>query len=292
VKTMARLIDYRADGYSQSGEQGIILRIFEVLGLKSGLCCEFGAWDGIYLSNTRALMDRGWRGLMIEADEARFTDLRKTYPAGSHAICVNALVDAGTRSLAKVASAAGITDRFEFVSIDVDGADYDIFAAFFEFSPPPLVVCVEVHPCHHPDDTDYIDPSIAAAGPGQPLGLFASTARRMGYRLVCFLGANAFFIHADADLEADIPPLTPMEAWLQNLEIVRASPFAREFLYLANIGMQQPSYRFNNPLMSARGLGIGSARALQLRSGAVLRRWMRTIAYFRRLKWPLPRSNA
>jgi hypothetical protein len=256
------LIDYREIGFSQSGEQGIALRIFDLLGITKGLCCEFGAWDGIYLSNTRALMLKGWRGLMIEADPQRCEDLRKTYP---HELCVCAFVDAGTNSLPNIASKAGISERFDLVSIDIDGPDFEVFEALSGFKQMPLVVCIEAHTCHAPDDTTPVPPDIAHKGAGQPLGRYVEVARRMGYRLVCFIGTNAFFAHRDAGHEADIPTLTPLEAAQQNLALIRDSKFTREYLYLCNLGKVQPFYHFNNPLFSSKSLGISTTRAASLR---------------------------
>jgi hypothetical protein len=37
---------------------GIIEHIFSVVGDGPGLCSEFGAWDGIHFSNSRALVER------------------------------------------------------------------------------------------------------------------------------------------------------------------------------------------------------------------------------------------
>jgi hypothetical protein len=38
--------------YSQNGEDGIIDYILNKIPDKDNWCCEFGAWDGKYLSNT------------------------------------------------------------------------------------------------------------------------------------------------------------------------------------------------------------------------------------------------
>ncbi len=262
---MTRLIDFRRVGYSQSGEEGIVSRIFDLIGCRSGLCCEFGAWDGIYLSNTRALMEAGWRGLLIEPDPERYEQLCATYPAGSPAVCVRSFVDTGTNSLAQIAARAGILERFNFVSIDIDGADFEVFSSLAEFPQPPLVVCVEAHTCHRPDDLRPVPAEIASKGPGQPIGRYAEVGASLGYRLVCFLGTNAFFLHRDAGYEAAISTLTPVQAALQNLELVREDKFAREYLYLCNLGKVQPFYKFGNPLFSFRSLGIDPLRAAQLR---------------------------
>jgi hypothetical protein len=259
------LFDYRDIGYSQSGEQGLILRILDLLGIARGLCCEFGAWDGIHLSNTRKLMESGWRGLMIEADERRFQDLLKTYPAGSAATNVRAFVGTGKNSLAKIAARSGIRERFDLVSIDIDGLDFEIFESLSEFEKPPLIVVVEVYTCHRASNETPVPTDIAMSGIGQPLGLFIKTGKKMGYRLVTFIGTNAFFVHADAGHVDDIPTLAGEEAAKQNLELVKANKFAREYLYLCNAGKEGPRYRFDNPLFSRQSLGIGALRAAHLR---------------------------
>jgi hypothetical protein len=240
------------------------VRIMEILGKDRGLCCEFGAWDGIHLSNTRRLMERGWRGLMIEADADRFQDLLKTYPTSSNAVSVCAFVDDADSSLAKIAARAGINDRFDLISIDIDGLDFQIFSTLDQFPSLPLVICIEVHTCHRPDDTAPVPLEIAAKGCGQPLGRFVERGLEMGYRLVSFIGTNAFFVHSDAGHESELPTMSAIAAAEQNLSLVKAHTFAREYLYLCNRGKQPPHYKFNNPMFSRRSLGIGPLRATRL----------------------------
>lgn len=64
-----RIFDkYRTNIYSQTGEDGIIAEILYRLKIDTGIFCEFGAHDGKFCSNTRALLERGWMGKLIEAD--------------------------------------------------------------------------------------------------------------------------------------------------------------------------------------------------------------------------------
>ena len=51
----------------------------------------------------------------------------------------------------------------------------------------------------------------------------------MGYRLVSFIGTNAFFVHPDAGHAEKLLTLTGEQAALQNLELVKANKFAREY---------------------------------------------------------------
>ncbi len=46
------LSNYRINYFSQFGEDGVIEKLFEIAGINTGYLVEFGAWDGIYLSNT------------------------------------------------------------------------------------------------------------------------------------------------------------------------------------------------------------------------------------------------
>lgn len=65
--------------YSQNNEQVIILDYFALNGIKKGSFLDLGAYDGVNLSNTRALAMSGWRGVMVEPHPAIFADLRKNY---------------------------------------------------------------------------------------------------------------------------------------------------------------------------------------------------------------------
>jgi hypothetical protein len=262
-----RLIDYRHLGFSQFGEEGIVRRIFAELGTAAGYCCEFGAWDGVHLSNTHALMQKGWHGLLIESDGERFSALSKTYRENPRAECLRTLVDGASSSLPRIMRERKLERRLDFVSVDIDGLDYEVFASFTEFPEPPRVVCVEAATGHNPDDTRIVDRAVAATGVGQPLRHFDEIAKRMNYRLVCYLATNAFFMHRDVGREDEFPTLSPREAWLQNIELVRGSRFDREYLYRMNLGKQPPGFKFGNPLLSAQSLGISPLRAMALRFG-------------------------
>ena len=59
------LTDYRIGFYSQSGEEGVLDKIFEVLSIRGDKwCVEFGASNGMQDINSRHLInDLGWFGL-------------------------------------------------------------------------------------------------------------------------------------------------------------------------------------------------------------------------------------
>ena len=75
--------------YSQFGEDGIILEILNRLGSQNldNWCVEFGAWDGIHLSNTFNLVQQGWNAVYIEGDKSRYKDLIRTSKKYTKILC-------------------------------------------------------------------------------------------------------------------------------------------------------------------------------------------------------------
>ena len=72
------LLDARKNIYSQNGEDGVVELLTEFLDIKEGSFCEFGAWDGKYLSNTYNLLEnKNWKGVYIEGDKDKYQDLLK-----------------------------------------------------------------------------------------------------------------------------------------------------------------------------------------------------------------------
>jgi FkbM family methyltransferase len=63
--------------YSQNNEQEIIIAHF--MGKTDGTFLDLGANDGITLSNTRALFERGWKGVLVDASPKAFPRLKENY---------------------------------------------------------------------------------------------------------------------------------------------------------------------------------------------------------------------
>lgn len=269
---MKDLIDYRRRCIAQNGEEDVISRILEVVGVGNRFCCEFGAWDGIFLSNTRALILDGWSALLIEGDAQKFRELEKNY-ANNAAVSVEcAFVDNGDNSLARILERKGLAERrLDVLSIDVDGADFDHFVGLERLRSLPRLVVVEVQPEHGPYRLDTVPDEMAKHNIGQPLAVFTRKARELGYRLVCYLGCNAFFLADDAGGHDVIPTLSPEDAWTQCMRVHRERVTNTEYLFRRNHGMADSLYRFENPVLTADYLGIDPKRAASiLRRG---RRW-------------------
>ena len=138
------LSKFRKNVYSQNGEDGVIERLFTLLGVKNGWCCEFGAWDGRHLSNTFNLINKGWKGVMIEGDRAKFKKLAKTqrlFPGRIVSIreYVHYLPGMG-RLIDDILSGTSIPIDFDLISIDVDGPDYHIWKSMTRYRPKVVII--------------------------------------------------------------------------------------------------------------------------------------------------------
>lgn len=192
VKTLLTKADEH-NVYSQYGEDGVLARIFGTLGIDLGTAIEFGAWDGIHLSNTALLRERGWRTILIEADKARVERLRRL--ESEKTTVVHAFLEPkGDRSLDAILDQLGFSD-LDFVSIDIDGDDVNIFR---HLSKQPTVVCIEFNPGIAPP---YVFFNPEHTHKGSSIAAIRQVAQEKGYELIYATYCNAFFVRQpEADL--------------------------------------------------------------------------------------------
>ena len=208
-KERKRLIDYGSNRHSQFGEDGIIEKIFEIIGVRSKVCVEFGAWDGFHLSNTANLWTNGWKGVLIEGHSGRFRQLTANVKDYS-CVCIHAYVSRdGDNRLEALLANRQIAPEIDLLSIDIDGNDYYIIESLGALR-PRLIVC-EYNPTI-PADIDmyaeygnYFGASVTA---------LERMARSKSYRLVALTDTNCFFV-----LEEDFHKFSGYETRLQEIRI-------------------------------------------------------------------------
>ena len=70
----------------------------------------------------------GIRGVLIEADPVRFTDLERTHGASGRNVLLNAFVGfSSSDSLDMLLARCEIPQQFDLLSIDIDGNDYYVW---------------------------------------------------------------------------------------------------------------------------------------------------------------------
>jgi len=189
----AWLLDFKFDVYSQSGEDGIIAKILQTLPKKDKWCVEFGAWDGIVLSNTRNLIENaGYSAVLIEGDKRKWSELQKNYSSNRNVITMNTFVGFNEDdNLDVILADTPLPVDFDFLSIDVDGNDYHIWKAISKYR--PKTICIEFNPTI-PTEVRFVQRADPSVNQGASLLSLFELGKEKGYELVAVLPFNAFFV--------------------------------------------------------------------------------------------------
>lgn len=162
--------------YSQNHEQAAILAAFE--GLPPGKFLDIGAFHSEQLSNTRALFELGWSGVMVEPSPRPFAGLVADYGDCDRIMLINAAVafEPGSIKMYLTDDAVSTSDiatfekwnniaafhpgmydipaitleqiydahgYFDFINIDAEGMSVDLLIHRVLNGPLPRCICVE-----------------------------------------------------------------------------------------------------------------------------------------------------
>ena len=202
---------YSKNIHSQNGEDGVIEELLKRLDISGGWVCEFGAWDGVYLSNTFRLVEQGFNAVFIEGDVTRYNDLLKTVE--KHNITpINAYVDHNDteNSLDNLLSKTAIPVDFDVLSIDIDSYDYQVWKGLKVYQ--PKLVIIEINSSVN-TNVEYINDSVKCMGTGfkptYELGV------EKGYTFVLHTG-NMIFVRNDLFHKLNIRYDNPLENFNTN----------------------------------------------------------------------------
>ena len=114
------LMRYTANVYSQVGEDGILAEIYARIGTRDRIFVEIGVEDGRE-NTTQFLLERGWRGVWLEASEQHACDARalmRDHLDSGQLTIVHAAVTA--ENVNSLLDDAGVPASFDYLSIDID----------------------------------------------------------------------------------------------------------------------------------------------------------------------------
>jgi methyltransferase FkbM-like protein len=183
---------------SQYGEDGVTEEILARLGKSTDLdkwCVEFGAWDGLHLSNTcRLIQEVGYSAVLIEGNPAKYKELCKNFPQ-TNIVKLCEFVDfKGQKSLENILLGTDIPKEFDFLSIDIDGNDYHILASLSEIR--PKLICIEFN-SHIPNEVEFVQKADFKINVGSSAKSLILLAQEKGYDLVHATQGNLFFVRGD-----------------------------------------------------------------------------------------------
>jgi len=170
--------------------------------LLNKICIEFGAHDGIVLSNTRHLLLNGWQGIQIEPIKERFSKLSELYNENNLVKCIFGFVSPKAEDLNSFDNIVGSVYSYEsfildIASIDVDSCDYQIFKSINRCY--PKIVLVEPN-AHVPG---YKDEGISS---------MTTMANAKGYKLLGYTG-NLIYCHENYFNLMNLEEQSPEQAW-------------------------------------------------------------------------------
>jgi glycosyltransferase involved in cell wall biosynthesis len=194
-----RLDGYELCGFSQNGEDGVLVEILTRIGAENRFFVEFGIESGregncVYLAGVE-----GWNGLFIEADRRLHHELAKRYDSNDRIRTLHAVVTPD--NVEALFRDAGVPETFDVLSVDIDGADYWIWEALEAYR--PRIVVIEYNSAL-PPDTRLAQPRDHGTWDGTDfqgasLGAMVQLGAQKGYQLVHTetSGVNAFFVRGD-----------------------------------------------------------------------------------------------
>jgi len=185
-----------ARDYSQWGEQAMIFDALDKLPERDGWCVDIGAGDGVTLSNTRALVESGYNAVLIESNPSKVNQLfvHSTNIGKSQPIRATVGRNEGNRIDDILAGKTVAPPDFDFLSIDIDGMDYWVWADMSKYK--PKLIMVEFNPTM--DETlEFIQQPDATTNTGSSLLAIVRMANALGYELIATTATNALFVEQE-----------------------------------------------------------------------------------------------
>jgi hypothetical protein len=188
-------VDKLGNIFSQFGEdlevEGLLIRIKKE-GYSDGWACEFGAWDGFYLSNTANLIvNHGFQAVLIEGNSKRFQELEQNM-FGYPVTCLNEYVGLdGDKRLDMILNSTLIPKNFDLLSIDIDGADYWVLKSLSIYR--PKIIVIEYNPTI-PASIEFINQKNITVNEGTSIRSLAKLAEEMNYSICGITTCNLILV--------------------------------------------------------------------------------------------------
>lgn len=171
--------------YSQHGEEVVLKKIFERIGTTNQFFVDYGAGDGYNLSNTRALKEIGWTGLMMDGNYES-EDVKREFIKPNNIVQLFRKYE--------------LPNQPDLISQDLDSCDFHLMRNFMFFYRPRVFIC-EFNPAFQ-DEAVYLAYEDGYTWDGtDKYGFSFEAGRKWGimnnYSLIYQNGCNMIFIDND-----------------------------------------------------------------------------------------------
>lgn len=198
--------------YSSLDEESVIENYINTIDVKNKYCVDIAASDGVTMSNTYFLFQRGWSGLAVEYDNAKFAALAAHYINFINVSLSKSMVTPD--NVVNLLEANQVPKYFGLLSLDIDGYDYFVLDKILT-SFRPSIICAEINEKIPPPlkftvkwDSDYVWENNHFFG--QSICQLNILCQKYEYALVELHYNNAFLIPKEL---SPYPSLTPEEAY-------------------------------------------------------------------------------
>jgi hypothetical protein len=186
---------------SQWGQDGVIEKIFDVIGTTNKYFVEFGSsGNDSGMGNTAYLRRRGFDGLLMDGSERPYNNdvTDKKYDVKIEFI--------SSSNINELFKKYNVPKEFDFLSIDIDGQDFHVWNKLENYS--PRVVSIEMN--YHiepgkdrvmPLDDNWIWPGNEMSG--SSVTALKRLGNKKGYALVATCMSDAIFVRNDLIFDKD-----------------------------------------------------------------------------------------
>jgi len=200
TSTNIKHYEYRV--FSQWGEDGIIQRLVNVIGLRDKTFIEFGVEDFMESNCRFLLMKDNWSGFVIDGSAGNMKRLKESYLYWKYDLtAIDAFIT--RENIDGLLAKSGFGKDLGILSIDLDGNDYYVLEAI-ECVRPRILICEynavfgPTRSISVPYDANFVrgDMHFSNLYYGASLGAMVHIANKKGYSLVGTnsAGNNAFFV--------------------------------------------------------------------------------------------------
>jgi hypothetical protein len=190
------LMEYTKSIYSQQGQDGILEKIYDLIGTTNKFFVEFGS-NGRQKGggNTAYLREFGFHGLLMDGYEAPYGEEQKRdYPVNIEFITAE--------NINTLFEKYSVPEEFDLLSIDIDGQDFHVWNALSDKYKPRVIVIESNYEVYsHIDVVQKYDVNWQWDGThrhGASILALRNLGLKKGYDLVAYTGADGIFVRQDA----------------------------------------------------------------------------------------------
>lgn len=195
------LNNYQKRVLSQWGQDGVIEKIFDIIGTTNKYFVEFGSsGNDSGMGNTAYLRRRGFDGLLMDGFARPYgNDINdKRYD-----VKIEFINSSNINNLFKKYS---VPEEFDFLSIDIDGQDFHVWNNLEKYSPRVVSIEMNYHMIPGKDLVMPLNDNYIWNGgemSGASITALKNLGNKKGYALVATCMSDAIFIRNDLILDKD-----------------------------------------------------------------------------------------